>query len=407
MQRRGSVVFGALACVLGLLLALAFIGALEAFFSMNERHQWVARPKPTYPPPQLSQEALEARDSLKERNLSYYDSLEPVSHNSWEVYEKEGRPEYSHSAVSPGCKPWAGKPSWMFSGPHCSIRQDIFHKLSLKPIASTVYHSDEFGHRKIPTSAARAGQSLYFLGCSFTFGEAVSEEETFASRVTLLARPSRGHNLGMGAHGPHLTLHVLNTRDLEPIATKNGEGVVIYTYINDHLRRALGTMSWLEHHALHQPYAELTTDGKIEIRGTFMERRPIRTSILRFLGKSHTLKFFSVDLPPIDQDALEHFVRIIDAIRQESFRKFGTRKFVFAIFPGEDRYAYDLVPLLRRYEIDFFDYSAIYPNTYLKGHQYFPANGHPTAIFHRFYADLLFHDLVKKGYLRKNAPARP
>jgi len=111
------------------------------------------------------------------------------------------------------------------------------------------YHRDARGARvAAPAGAAPGHADLVFVGGSFTLGRGVEYEQSFPA----IAGRELGltvENLGTGAYGTVQSLLLLERNaDLAPAA-------VVYTFIQDHLRRNLSRCApSLLPHCVHVPY---------------------------------------------------------------------------------------------------------------------------------------------------------
>lgn len=101
-----------------------------------------------------------------------------------------------------------------------------------RPDFDVEYHIDRYGSRVVATRPA-SGDDWYLFGCSFTFGEGLSDDETIAARLQRLHPEARLFNFGMRAAGTgdawiHLTRHM--TAGETPAWN-------VYFFIEDHFRR--------------------------------------------------------------------------------------------------------------------------------------------------------------------------
>lgn len=288
---------------------------------------------------------------------------------------------------------------WVFERPNCMGTAHLYLKHSRRLVYSTAYRSDARGWRPVPGTNPASRKPIFFFGCSYTYGVGVDESETFPARFGAALPDRHVYNFGMPGAAPNKVLGMLQGDSARITGDFGSGGLAIYTYIPDHVPRALGTMSWISWWQHDQgPYFR-DVDGKLADSGTFASGRPILTPLLKFLGRSETLKFFSVDLPPIGDAQLDFFAQLIAEIRQESRARLGVEKFVFVFFPGAKQFHAPLVAALKKRNIDYIDYSDLDPSAMLKETAFIPGDGHPTAATYRLYADLLAKDLRIRGYL--------
>lgn len=102
-----------------------------------------------------------------------------------------------------------------------------------------VYTIGDDGLRVTPGSST--GEPVLFLGCSFTFGEGVHDDQTLPARVAAaLGEGASVVNHGVGGYGPQQMLRAFETGRV-PIPSG---ARVFYQAIGDHVRRVAGKAPW-------------------------------------------------------------------------------------------------------------------------------------------------------------------
>lgn len=101
-----------------------------------------------------------------------------------------------------------------------------------RPDFDVEYHIDRYGSRVV-TARPERGDDWYLFGCSFTFGEGLSDDETIAAELQRLHPEARLFNFGLRNAGTsdawiHLTRHI--TAGETPVWN-------VYFFIEDHFRR--------------------------------------------------------------------------------------------------------------------------------------------------------------------------
>ena len=289
-------------------------------------------------------------------------------------------------------------PYWI-GVPNCRSRF-TFRKQVRGRMSSDVHVSfDEVARRVVPTSKKDSSNQLLFFGCSYTWGEGVEDEETFANQVTSrLAIPVRAFNLSAMGWGPNHVLRLLQNRN-EPRmkGIQPGSGVAIYTFIDDHIRRVFGNRETFRGPShVNDPYYYLR-DGRLVNGGSFESGRPLWSSILELLAHSELLSYFHIDLPLAGDQDFVLFAAIIREIRDTLKEKYGINTFIFSIFPGDNYYASRLLPLLQHEGVEVFDFSEVDIDGLMKGRNLLFGNYHPSPLSHRFYADLLVREMRKRS----------
>lgn len=126
------------------------------------------------------------------------------------------------------------------------------------------------GSRATSRTPPQSDRKIVFIGGSFTFGQSVGDEETFAWQLQA-SDPSRRYlNYGSGAYGSYQALLTLE----ELLAAGPPPAVVVYGYISHHQARNIAAAEWVRAlstvaraEAPAVPYCVLREDG-------FLERRP-------------------------------------------------------------------------------------------------------------------------------------
>ncbi len=135
--------------------------------------------------------------------------------------------------LTPGVGPWV---------PLSIIETTRRSKDGKRVVFRATYSWDSVGRRLTIDPSRGRGKlaSLTFLGCSFTFGHGVSDIQTLPSRVAALLPGTRSYNLGTMGGSAATAIGTLNKREL----TRGIEpgGIVLLTFIDDHVRRIVGTM---------------------------------------------------------------------------------------------------------------------------------------------------------------------
>jgi hypothetical protein len=124
---------------------------------------------------------------------------------------------------------------------------------------------------------------MFFVGCSFTMGWAINDEDTFPWKVQARFPSHEVLNYGLAGYGTYQSLLVLERELLEV----NDVKVVIYGFIENHEDRNVATADWMEwlsryshRHQLEFPFATVSGDGKLRRhRPSSYPRFPFRKNL--------------------------------------------------------------------------------------------------------------------------------
>lgn len=389
-----KIIFPLIAILIGLVIAILLLGVGECFLFLNSRYHWFSRIEPRSIP------YTDPKQPPAEIDITYLSSLKPYQgiDDLWEVEDYKDMYSFKDCTESlPVLTPY-----WL-AKKNCNAHIVLKKKSSRRVVYDVFYNYDEHGLRKIPSARSDSDRFLLFLGCSVTMGEGISGEDTFSNRLTKKLSPVNAFNLGMLAYGPHQTNQLLrNDRkaDIRLQAIHGEKGIAIYTFIDDHVRRAMNTLDWTRFQILSKqaPYFRLE-DGKLVLVGPFESVRPYRTKLFELLSYSKIISFFRFDFPLIGDEELGLFSAIISDMKQNLEANYNVKKFIFAVFPEQRRYSRQLIPLLEKSGVEVFDFSNIVARELFHGHFLLRGNLHPSAEANRFYADLLDYEIRKRGIL--------
>lgn len=210
----------------------------------------------------------------------------------------------------------------------------------LEKTIPVTYHIDRFSRRITPFTNHRPnGKYALFLGCSFTYGEAVADTSTlpyFFGQQT----GYHPYNYGVSGHSPAQMLALLQTTNLRKQVTEK-DGIAIYTYIEDHLARVAPSTRWIANSNGYLPDVDPVT---LRVDGSYAEKHPVRLRLANWLYKSNIAQLFNIDYPKrYSTDDYQRFVNIVRKAKERYQSQFGNDNFYVVVFP-----VYPLSPVLRQ-----------------------------------------------------------
>jgi len=256
-----------------------------------------------------------------------------------------------------------------------------------------VYTIDALHRRVTPVEIPETRkQFALFFGCSFAFGEGVNDAETLPARFAACAPDFMPYNYGYLAYGPqHMYLQVQRPEFQNEIARP--KGIAVYTFINDHLRRATGSLRFVAGWGRNLP--DVTIEGEALVsHGTFGESRPLQYAMGWMMNRSNLFTLMGWDYPPHTSPKA---YALVAALCSASARRLNE------LFPGTDFYVLiyprsmdglPLIPLLDAAGIKTLDYSRLLEDVSMPESSLFYADGHPTAFTQRLVAERLAADLA-------------
>jgi len=264
-------------------------------------------------------------------------------------------------------------------------------ELGGKRLSPTTSTTDAYHRRITPMNHREQRRNfLLFFGCSMTFGLGVNDHETMPFYVAQYASHYRPYNYGVSGYGPHYMLAQLQRGDLTKEINEN-HGIAIYTFIDHHIDRAIGTMRVYNQWEQHAPFYTLDAHDRLVRKGDFTSGRPLVSFLYWVMGQSQILQYYNITFPPsIREEHIQLTARIITEARTAFHQQFPNAEFYVLLYPGVRR-GQGLIPYLSQAGVKYLDYARLidWPHPGLT-----QADGaHPTAQGHRVVAAQLAKDL--------------
>lgn len=197
-----------------------------------------------------------------------------------------------------------------------------------------VYTIDATSRRVTPSSAENSKELVLFFGGSFTFGEGVSDNQTMPHYFGKSADDVAVCNCAAGGYGPQQMLAQLESGRLDDLV-RDRTIVAVYTFIDGHLQRAIGSMRVVTTWGGNMPCYQLDQRDNPTHLGSFNQARVIQTSLDRLCSRSQILKYFRLDVPPYTSDSHVHLTaRIIEKSAELLERKASRCRFYLLFYPG-------------------------------------------------------------------------
>jgi len=286
--------------------------------------------------------------------------------------------------------------------PKPNMRVTSIFKENDTVIYNAVYSTDNYSRRLTPDHADGIPKKKFalFFGCSYTFGEGLNDNETLPYFFSRLQPAYRSYNYGLSGYGPQQMLEHLKRKGVETeIAEK--KGILIYTFIDHHVNRVIGTMRSYSIWADIMPYYFLDEEQKLVRQGSFRTGRPFLNAVYGVLNKSQVVKALNLDFPKIRGHHLLLTARIFDESKKIFEKKFKSNKFYVLFYPGS-QHVRSLKPYLQQFKIDYLDYSGLFdprePQYHITG------DVHPSAAAFKILAEQICHDMPA---LAATGPAAP
>jgi hypothetical protein len=204
-------------------------------------------------------------------------------------------------------------------------------------------------------SNTKADKYALFLGCSYTYGDGVSDSETFPYYFQANAQGFKAYNMGYLSYSPlHALARLQHESPESHIKERNGVGV--FTYINDHIDRVIPATRWIE---LTKGKFPFLNEANLQTEGLFCEQKRLYSDIVIEGQTSGIKQLFKLGYPK--HHTLKHYELVIGILKkteEEYVKRFKNNNFYVMIFPGNPMPA-ELKKLLIDSRMKYFDYSGL------------------------------------------------
>jgi hypothetical protein len=257
----------------------------------------------------------------------------------------------------------------------------------------TIYHvryrTESHSLRQTPTDSAASSKYALFFGCSMTFGEGVENGETIPSELARQVPGYHAYNLGFSGYGPHQTLVRLQQRSPRNYVPEPN-GVAVYTYLNDHVNRVIGTLTNYTYNGGNVPYFYHEGDS-LRYGGLMRDARPLRSWVYGKLMKSNILKLFKIGYPfRLSDDDYALTADVLAESARAYRRQFGNDNFYVLLYPTTTSVE-PIKSMLQQRGVKVLDYSKLFPATDPK--YAIRYDEHPTPLANRVLVARLVKDL--------------
>jgi hypothetical protein len=263
--------------------------------------------------------------------------------------------------------------------PDIVVKSVQFH--NDKAVYNVTHTTDEFGRRITPL---RPGQEKFilFMGDSYTFGWGVEDEEALPYQAAELATDYAVYNYGVNAYGTNHLLAKLEQGNLRQEVHQE-KGILVYTFIDGHVNRNIGTFKIHSSRGHHMPYY----NSNVERQGDLVSGRPFLSVVYGIMGNSQVVKYLDIDFPEITNEHYRFTSKIISQAQQEFKQQFPESEFYVLLFPKNSQ---KIIPYLQQEKVKYLDYSQLFGENV----EYrIPHDGHPTMRAYKVVAEQLVLDL--------------
>lgn len=191
--------------------------------------------------------------------------------------------------------------------------------------------TDALGRR---AGQVRSGPTLLFFGGSFCFGLGVDDDQTLPEQTAAILGGT-ALNYGVGGYGTHQVLYLLETLPVEDLP--EGPRQLIYVFIPDHVRRAIGKFSSFRWNQGQAPCYQVSAEGRAVLKGTWLSQNPWTGRLYTLLEHSFLAKAVGLELPlTMDEADLDTVLSMVGECQILARERWGAQFLVFAYHDTEE-----------------------------------------------------------------------
>lgn len=275
-------------------------------------------------------------------------------------------------------------------------------------IFSATYTIEKNLRRHTPNSVENSKYTIIGLGCSYTFGEGVEDDQTFLSWLAKLFAPIKTVNLGVSSYGLNSHIRDFETGKISHTDGLKGEkAILVYTFVSGQLTRWQCSIRSFSNGVYHipamdcrnRPLYSLNAQHKLEYLGTHKEIHPILMKALSWLGYLYFPQYLDLNYPKATENDMDAMIEGLDLIKKKYLKNYSEVYVAFVLYPDLANAKLKKFKFIKKYVQEkgflFFDYSNYDLKTALNGKDTIPKDGHPTHLAQEYYARLLADDLQK------------
>lgn len=257
------------------------------------------------------------------------------------------------------------------------------------------YKMDSYGRRKTPNDNDQTDSHLIVLGCSYTFGHGLKDNETLPYHLGRKFQKARPYNYGMQAYGTYHITRLIETIDLQK-EIEEKKGIMIYQFLNFHIVRSSGLNYW-SYLFPYTPIYELK-GGELNYVALKKDEDWLTTNLLKMFRRVPFLPSLTpfhemVSNSTHDRVFYQTYAHAIDKIKSRYLESFPEGRFVMMIHPDESLPNY-LLGLLKDKGIEIlnFDFSLTRDPQYFIHPDHEP---HPSPLLNQQLAKIIYQKLNK------------
>ncbi|MES2176561.1 MAG: hypothetical protein V4550_01755 [Gemmatimonadota bacterium] len=251
------------------------------------------------------------------------------------------------------------------------------------------------GWRFVPQPPSHSDSAFVaFFGCSFTFGEGVSDSATLPAAFAAATQGrATVYSRGFKGWGPQSMLALMEAPP-NLVALKERRGVAVFTTIDQHIDRVRGTFNIVATWGGNMPLYELDANGVPVRRGSFASVRPLRQFL--YWKASHSLVLSRLLSHPWTKASPDDWALMAGIVKRSCdlfAARYESGGCYFVLWPNAGIARQELAPKLRRLGVHVLDYTRLWSAEDDIAKYQIKGDGHPNAAAYRRVAEQLVRDI--------------
>ncbi|GEM_PF-2886555 len=223
----------------------------------------------------------------------------------------------------------------------------------------SVHYTIGHNHERItPEHDSLKNKYALFFGCSIGYGYGLEDNQTLAYHFQKYSDYNAYNFAFQGTGTNHMLARLEHNNIRDSIPMNEKEGIGVYVFYWDHIRRAIGSMHRYTDWLYNSPYYEMV-DDKIVRNKTFKDGRSFISGMYETFYQSSILNYFDLDFPmSLKTHHLELISEMIVASKKKYIEQFGNDDFLVVVYPTYDEKTEEfdeLMALLKKRNIEVID----------------------------------------------------
>lgn len=244
--------------------------------------------------------------------------------------------------------------------PNSSVKDELVK--DGKFIYKAEYKIDEKGRRKTERQVEKQGFVALFGG-EFVFGKGLNDNETLSSMIEKFSKRFNAYNYGLIGAGTNHMLAMTNKKKFGSEISQS-QGIWVYVYDDDHLRRTIGANEYLDEYP-DAPWYVMDGDEVLRV-GSMRSRNKLIQWAYEFANR------FELKVPPfISKEHVKLTCELVEDSKDLFVKNYPNTKYVVLFhplgkknLPSKDYdYRGGLMNCLTQKNIEYIEYERMYEET--------------------------------------------